>query len=104
MNARLAFCSDVVEIELDDVRVRRMVAGVVPEQILLAIRLDERDAFRATAGQAQVVESVVVDREEAACRAVLGRHVAEGGAVGKRQRAEALAEVLDELPDDSDLA
>ena len=56
------------------------------------------------AGEAQVVERHLVDREEAARRAVLGAHVPERRAVGERERAEARAEVLDELPDDADLA
>ena len=42
---------DVAEIELDDLRVGRVVRRVVPEQVLLAVRLDERDALRAPPGQ-----------------------------------------------------
>ena len=55
-------------------------------------------------GQLQVLERLVVDREETAGRAVLGRHVPDRGAVGKRQRGHARPEVLDELPDDAGLA
>ncbi len=95
---------DVAEIELDDLRVRRVVGRVVPEQVLLAVGLDEGDPLRAAAGQAQVLERDLVDREEAARRAVLGRHVPERRAIGQRQCGHARAEVLDELSDDSGLA
>ena len=92
------------EVELDDLRVRRVHRRVVPEQVLLAVRLDERDPLRAPAGQLQVDERLVVHREEAARRAVLGRHVPDRRAVGDRQRRKPFAEVLDELADDAGLA
>ena len=58
-------------------------AGGVEEALLLVIGLDERDLFFAAAGEAQVAEGFCVDGEDAAGGAVLGRHVADGGAVGK---------------------
>ena len=76
----------------------------MPEHVLLAVRLDEGDPLVAAAGQAQVLERLLVDGEEAARRAVLRRHVPDRRAVGERQRREAVAEVLDELPDDAGLA
>ena len=81
-----------------------MIGRVMPEQILLAVRLDQRDPFRAAPRQSQIVERDPVDREEPARRAVLRRHVPERRAVGQRQRSHALAEVLDELPDDTGVA
>jgi hypothetical protein len=51
------------------------------------------------AGEAQILERQPVDREDAAGGAVLGRHVADGGAIGDRQMVETLAEELDELAD-----
>ncbi len=81
-----------------------MLPGLVPEQVLLAIRLDERDPLLRARSETQVVERDVVDREEAAGRAVLGAHVPERRAVGEGERAETRAEVLDELPDDPRLA
>ena len=95
---------DVAEIELDDLRVGRVLARVVPEEVLLAVRLDERDALLRTPGQPQVVERYAVDREEAAGRAVLGRHVPDRCPVGEWKGRKPLAEVLDELPDDAGLA
>ena len=47
---------------------------------------------------------LVVDREEAAGRAVFRRHVADRGAVGERHVGEAGAVELDELADDALLA
>ena len=59
-----------------------------------------RAVFRA-AGELQVLDRLVVDREEAHRRAVLGRHVRDGGAVGQGERGEPRPEELDELPDDA---
>ncbi len=56
------------------------------------------------AGQAQVAQRLGVDREDAAGRAVLGRHVADRRAVGQRQVLQAVAEELDELADHAVLA
>ena len=92
------------EVELDDLRVRRLLVGVVPEAVLPAVRLDEGDVVVAATGEAEVAERLLVDREEAARGAVLGGHVPDRGAVGERQARDAVAEVLDELPDDAGLA
>ena len=92
------------EIEVDCLRVRRRLVRVVPERVLLAVRLDERDALGRPACEPQVPERLVVDREEPARRPVLRRHVPDGRAVGERKRLEPMAEVLDELPDDAGLA
>ena len=91
------------EVELDDLRVRRLLLGVVPEPVLLAVRLDERDLVVAASGEPEVAERLVVDGEEPARRAVLGRHVPDRGPVGERQADEPVAEVLDELPDHAGL-
>ena len=63
------------QVELDHLRVRRMVLGVVPEHVFLAVGLDERDPRRRPAGQSQVLDRLLVDREEAACGTVLRGHV-----------------------------
>ena len=95
---------DVAEIELHDLGVGRLVVGVVPEEILLAVGLDERDPLSRAARQPQVVERHLVDGEEAAGRAVLRRHVPDRRPVGEREVRDAGAEVLHELPDDAGLA
>ena len=51
------------------------------------------------AGQAHIIERLVVDREEAAGRAIFGRHVGDRRPVGDRQSRDAGAEELDEAPD-----
>ncbi|MDQ1132351.1 hypothetical protein QE386_000946 [Pseudoxanthomonas winnipegensis] len=58
----------------------------------------------AAAGQAQVVQRFGIDREDAAGRAVLGRHVADRGAIGQRQVLQAFAVELDELAHHAQLA
>src|SRR6185437_1134047 len=84
---------DVAEVELDNLRVPRVLAGLVPEEVLVAVRLDERDALLGAAGEAQVVDRRLVDGEEATRGAVLRRHVPERCAVGDRQSREPRAEV-----------
>jgi hypothetical protein len=71
----------------------------VEEALLLAVGLDERDVLGPPARHAQIVERRLVDREEPAGGPVLRRHVPDRGPVGEREPGEALAEVLDELPD-----
>ena len=78
--------------------------GIVPEALLLRVRLDERDEIVGTAGRAQVAQRLVVDREERARRAVLGRHVADRRPVLERDAADAFAVELDELADHAVLA
>ena len=78
--------------------------GGVEEVLLLVVRLDERDLVFAAAGEAQVAEGFGVNREDAAGGAVLGGHVADGGAVGERELGNAGAVKFDELADDAELA
>ena len=56
------------------------------------------------AGGAEVVDRLLVDREEAHRCAVLGRHVGDRGAVSQRQLLCALTVKLDKLPDHLGLA
>ncbi len=76
----------------------------VEEALRAEVGLDQRDVVFAAAGEAEVVEGLVVDGEDAAGGAVLGRHVGDGGAVGERQLGDAGAVELDELADDAELA
>ena len=75
--------------------------GVVPQALLLRVRLDERDEIVGPAGRAQVAQRLVVDREHRARRAVLGRHVADRRPVLQRDSPDAFTVELDELPDDA---
>ena len=88
------------EVELDD-------AGVVAARALAkdalhaGVGLDEGHIGVGTTGKAQVVEDVVVDREERTRGTVLGRHVGHAGALGHRERGDAVAEGLDEAAHDA---
>ena len=96
---------DGCEIELERVGEDGVARLLGAEQALgLRVGFDERDACRLAAGDGEIVQRFVVDREEAAGGAVLGRHVGDGGAVGERQVVEAGAVELDELVDHALLA
>jgi hypothetical protein len=89
-----------VEVELQRVRVLRLGGvGRVEEPLLLHVPLDQVDPLLGAAGEPQVPERLVVDREDGAGGSELGRHVADGGAVGERQRGQPRAIELDEAPD-----
>ena len=93
------------EVELEGVAELRLGGlGTDEDALLLAIGLDERDDLLGAAGEGQVRERLLVDREEADGGAVLGRHVGDGGAVGQRERRDARAVELHELPDNVLLA
>ena len=92
------------EVEFEVLAEDRLLVGVVPERLQLGVGLDERDLLLAAAGEAQVVEGDVVDREHGGGRAELGAHVADGGAVGEGHGGDAGAVELDELADDAVLA
>ena len=78
----------------------RLLLRVEEQPLRLRVRLDERDLLVRAAREPQVLERHVVDREDAARGAVLGRHVGDGRAVGDRDVPDAVAEELDELADD----
>ena len=92
---------DGAEIQLDDLGVVRLGRRLVEEMLRLAVRLDEANLVLAPPRQSEIPQRLLVDREEPAGRAVLGRHVADRGAIGERKAREALTDVLDELPDDA---
>ena len=83
-------------------RIRRV--GRSEQALRLRVGLDERDLLRVAAGEAQVIERHVVDREDRDRGAVLRAHVAERHAIGNRQVRQARTEELDELADDALLA
>ncbi len=76
-----------------------------PEQTLrLGVLVDQCHARRGAAGDLQIVDGFLVDREEAAGGAVFRRHVADGRLVRDREIVEAGTEELDELADHALLA
>ena len=91
---------DGAEIEFDDLRVHRFgIRRRAEHPLRFRVRLDELDARFVTAGQPQVVNRHLVDREDRDRRAILGAHVAERRTVGDRQMLETGPEELDELAD-----
>ena len=76
----------------------------MPEPLFLRVRLDQRDEVVGPTRGAQVAQRFVVDGEDRARRPVLGRHVADRGAVLERHAAHTFAVELDELADHTVLA
>ena len=75
-----------------------------PHALGLAVLLDGVDQLVVAAGEPEVLEGPVVDREESDGGAVLGRHVGDRRPVGHRHVGQAGAVELDELVDDTVLA
>src|ERR1700723_270443 len=67
---------------------------VVEKSLLTAVGFDKSDEFVAASAQLQVLQTFLVDREDAAGSAVFGRHVSDGRAVGERKIAQSRPEVL----------
>ncbi len=80
------------------------IGGVAPQLVRLGVGFDQRDLFFGAAGQAQVVERDVVNREDATGGAELAAHVADGGAVGQRHRGDAFTVEFHEFADHTVLA
>ena len=76
-------------------------ARLAPQALRLGVALDEATRSGGPAGQAQVGERLVVDREERRGRPELGAHVADRRPVGQRQAGQPVAGELDERPDDA---
>ncbi len=76
----------------------------MPEALFLRVRLHERDVLVGPAGEAQVVEGDVVDREHRGGGAELRAHVADRCTVGQRHSRDAFTVELDELADHTVLA
>ncbi|MPL73108.1 hypothetical protein SDC9_18901 [bioreactor metagenome] len=90
---------DRAHVELEGRGVDGLVIRAAPEAVFLRIGLDQGDALFRAAGLLEVAQGFRVDREEAAGRAVFGRHVGDGGALRQRQLVEARAVEFDELAD-----
>ena len=97
--------NDRADIEID-------VLGVIDaaglrdavEALSLVIFLHQLDVRLVAARLAEIVERLIVDREEAHRGAVFRGHVGDRGAIGEREGLGAFAVELDELADDLGLA
>ena len=59
------------------------------ESLLLAVGVHQCDVFVGTPGHAHVTQRFRINREKTAGSAVLGRHIGNSRAVGKRQLVQA---------------
>ena len=75
------------------------VAGLPPQALFLGVALDQGDPLGRTAGEPQVRDRLVIDREERGRRPELGAHVADRGPVGEGQAGQPVAGELHERPD-----
>ena len=75
-----------------------------PVALRLGISFDQRHAVGFAAGALEVFDRIVIDREEAARRAIFRRHVRDRGFILKRKVRKAGAEEFDELADNALLA
>ncbi len=65
--------------------------------LLFRVGIHQRDRIVAAIGELQIGERLRIHREEAHCGPVFRRHVGDGRAVGKAQRAQTLAVKFNEL-------
>ena len=96
---------DLAELErqrVGEYRIGRQAGAI--HALRLGVGLDERDARGLARRGLEIADRLPVDREQAAGRAVFGRHIGDRRAVGDRHRVEARAEELDEFADDALLA
>ncbi|MNM64367.1 hypothetical protein D3C81_757600 [compost metagenome] len=90
---------DFVHVQRQGVGKHRLLAGQAPQALGLAVGLDQFNCRFRAAGQAQVIEGNLVDREEAAGGAVFRCHVGDGGAVRQWQVGQTVAVEFDEFAD-----
>ncbi|MCY1165645.1 hypothetical protein D9M73_55560 [compost metagenome] len=92
---------DIAKIQLDHLRIVNLAGlGHAKQALRLEVGFKSFDLGLGAACALEVVNGFFIDREKTHGGAVLGRHVANGGAVRQGQRACAFAEKLDKLADD----
>jgi len=75
----------VAEVEREPVTVRGgLGTGLAEHPLRLGVSLHQRDLLVAASAQLEIAQALGVDREHAAGRAVLGRHVGDGCPVRDR--------------------
>ena len=96
---------DVGHVEMQRIREHRIgrIRGS-PHALSFGIGLDEGDALGIAARGGQIVDRPLIDREETARRAILRRHIGNGGAVRDSHVIEPWAVELDKFPDHALLA
>ena len=92
---------DSLKIKLHVLAVARLNRGVVPEALLLGVRLDQGNLLCTASGEAQVVQCDLVNREHGRRGAELGAHVSNGCSVSQWHVSNASSVELDKLADNS---
>ena len=91
----------IVEVQLEIDAVIDLALARHAEHFLGAeIRFEGVALLAGATGRAQVIDRLRIDRKVSHGRAVLGRHVADRGAIRQRQRGGAFAVELDKFPHD----
>ena len=88
--------SDGAEVDLHDIREADSVPVRAPQALGPGVGFHERDVRVRAPGEAEVVQRLLVDGEEAAGRSVFRRHVRQRRPFRRRERRRALAEELHE--------
>ncbi|VVQ17921.1 hypothetical protein PS925_04364 [Pseudomonas fluorescens] len=88
---------DAAHVQREAIGEYRFLTGQAPQSLRFGVRLDQFHHFRWPAGQAQVFQRHVINREEAARRAIFRGHVGDGRTVGQWQISEAVTVELDEF-------
>ena len=89
------------QIEPDQVGVAQRGLRVMPQALLLGVALHRVDEFGVAAGEAQVVQGDLVDREDRAGRAELRAHIRQRRPIGEWNRSDRRAGELHEAADDA---
>src|SRR5207247_6188382 len=93
------------EVERESIGVHGLGRSSRMEQpLLFHVRLDQLHLLLRAAGELEVSQGLLIHREDPHCGTVLGRHVADGGAVGEGQSGDPGTVELHELPDHALLA
>ncbi len=92
------------QVELHGLGVDRLAIRIVPEPLFFGIGLYKRDLLLRTPREAQVLQGLVVDREDRTSRSVLRAHVAQRRPVRQRHVRHTRPEELHELAHHTGLA
>jgi len=92
------------DVELQRIGEVRFLAACAEHPLRLGIGFNESDAVLVASGSFQILQRFLVDREEAAGRAIFRCHVGDGGRVFEAEIVEAGTVEFDEFADNALLA
>ena len=85
---------DARQVELQNALIFGSLERIGPEPGVLRVGLDQRDLFRLTPCEAQIVDGLAVDVEHGGGRAIFRAHVRDGRAVANGEAVRTLSEEL----------